>query len=429
MEYMNKNTWSKVLKPILLFLIGTILAQTIFMLLFKSGVIGFTVALILMIVAAVATFLGTFVVIRDLMNQLRYIATGEADSETLEKNEKLQKLMNRQDELGEMVRTIQGVVTNVGTVIGTIRTATMELEGTTTQLQEAFAGMAETTSEAEETFRIIVSNTSEQASATEDMKQKIDSMSRAIDSIVSSINELNKSAENVKKCNDSAEEIMEELVGINAQNATAIQQVKEQAEKTNQSVNEIQSATDIISGIANQTNLLALNASIEAARAGEQGKGFAVVAEEIRVLADQSRESAGIIAKVVGDLIANSKSSVQITEQVADAFAQQTKKISATQSLFTELNGETSSLTQSIDSIDKDVKGLSEHKDVIETGIDKLTSISNENASSATLSLENVSAMKVSVENCHAASDNIIRVSTVLTDSIKDIKNVKGIEL
>ena len=69
-------------------------------------------------------------------------------------------------------------------------------------------------------------------------------------------------------------------------------------------IEKIGNLTADILSIASKTNLLALNASIEAARAGEAGKGFAVVAEEIRMLADSSKQTAGNIQQISAGVVA-----------------------------------------------------------------------------------------------------------------------------
>ena len=184
---------------------------------------------------------------------------------------------------------------------------------------------------------------------------------------------------------------------------------------------EVEEIAGMILNISSQTNLLALNASIEAARAGENGRGFAVVAEQIRALADQSRESTEHINNIVNGLIENSDISVETVKKVTDAFEKQDAKIKDTEAIFGTLNSEINRVGDAIGGITGEVGDLEGHKNNIALGVDNLTEFAQQNAQSGKITRDNMKDLESVMDNCKSSTDRIVGVSNELVKEIKSI--------
>lgn len=423
MEQDNKKiSWGIVIKPLVGLLLAVVVCQVIILELLKNGVINTVVAMILVCIVTMVVFGIVFVVVKSLMNQFFAIVQGKvsekADNSKIE--EKAKKLMEREDDIGQIMRFAHSTVGSFANVISGIMNATEELKAVSEDFNTIFHDMEDSLDITQDSVHTIADNTVTQASHTTDMKDKIDAIGGLITMISENVDALNTSADKMQECNVSADSIMSELISISKKNGEEIENVREQSRLTNESAQQIQTVTDIIADISGQTNLLALNASIEAARAGEHGKGFAVVAEQIRSLADQSRESTERINQLVADLIDKANVSVEITEKVSEAVGVQNQKIDQTKEIFTTLNTEIGQVGSAISGIGAEITELKKHSDVIETETVSMKEFADQNAESAQITIERMKQLDDTVEKCNDATDRIMGVSDKLVGYVRE---------
>ncbi len=189
----------------------------------------------------------------------------------------------------------------------------------------------------------------------------------------------NVSSENIRHNQDMMKTLKEQSEQIADNNAV----VTEAMEQLQDKVDKVDSIAKMILKISNETTILALNASVESARAGEAGRGFAVIADQIRELAEETKEFTESITHIVDELNVNAKTVVNAVDVSLEAADSQNKMISATAEAFDELSDHMNILVNNVQEIGSRIDGLSTSNNQIVNSITQLSALSEEVSASA----------------------------------------------
>ena len=364
--------------------------------------LGITFAVAVVIATTILTIL--IVIYSTKMGRVAKKYSGFAESISLGRleNQFTNKELSRKDELGDIGRALSIMQEKLKDVIGNFQNNAENIDNHAKNLS-SFSQDISTTSE---NVASAIADVADGASA---QFEKLTTIKTVIHQFADDLNNMDQSVTGV---NGSADLIMR----MAKDNSIEMEQMIQSFEKLNQTflelinrvnalggnISSVQAMTELIHSIADQTNLLALNAAIEAARAGEAGKGFSVVANEIRTLAEKSKDSSERIDSIIKGVSLDTKNMVGTAEEVNKDLLQQKEQLGSTIHSFEEiLKAVESMIPEIIKTKDASVK-IQNEKEIILEELENTSAISEDVAASAeeiSASAEEMSSATIEVSH------------------------------
>lgn len=347
--------------------------------------------------------------IAEPMMEFNGIITGMAGGDLTNRFE-----MAAQGDILAMGDALNTCIANLNNLLGNISESSGVVASTAVQMESQSEAMGATTTE-------VAGAITQMARGAQEQAQKTDESSRMIEEVMNSANDMSSKAENINSaaeqgmasCGEGLKimkrllEDMGEIEGSAGSTAESIKVLTERAEEIGRTLN-------VITDIAAQTNLLALNAAIEAARAGEAGRGFAVVAEEIRKLAEDSKNAAVNIETIIGSVQRDTQEASKAIDTMTAAVKNGNNASSEAQSIFEEINTQSGQTLQYAGEISSATASQTETINEVVKNIEQIVVVAEETAAGTEEVASSATELNAAMEDVKGASNNMAAVAAEL---------------
>lgn len=326
------------------------------------------------------------------------------------------------NEIGKLSASFNKMIENIRNLLIEAENVTKEVERDTNIIKNSSEQSALAAGQVANAINELAGGAAEQAKQAENTNMLMDQLANNINHVVKRIEDIMNTIEHTETSRDYAAKTMDQL---NEKTKNAIEssnQINKEIQELSGEAKEIIQVVKAITAISEQTNLLALNAAIEAARAGEAGKGFAVVAEEIRKLAQGTKDATGMISQIISNIQAKTERAVSVVKTSDMIFEEQKEIVYRTDKAFNEMAQSMQKMIGQIEDINNKIQAIGEQKEQTVGAIEHIASIVEESAAS----IEEVTATSEeqtsSAEQLAVLANNLASVIENLNKSLSRFK-------
>ena len=379
--------------------------------------ISIIISLIFIVIGAIIAYFVSKKIINPLIlirNYVNRVADGDLSIDEFQ--------IKGKDEIAQLAEGIQGMVKNLNELIASISESGEQVAATSQELMAGAEQTSQSINQITGSIQEVSSGMDNQVSHIENMNDSVTNISSSMQQITDNLSMVADNSQNTTNIAENGSKVIESAVEKIHVTYKTIQETSDVVNRLSDYTKEISDIVSIITEITDQTNLLALNASIEAARAGEHGKGFAVVAEEVRKLADQSKDAANHIRskiEIIKDEATNAvkymsvgyntlKDGVSSFEHVGVDFGNILQSVNSVNNQILEIN-------QAIGDMNKGVH-------LISASMDDLSAISTQTSGN----IQNVAASSeeqaATMEEISSSANVLSQMAENLNEAVKKFK-------
>lgn len=322
------------------------------------------------------------------------------------------------DEIGQLTSSFNLMMEHITELVKQTNNSAKDVLDTASELTHASNKTALSAKEIAVATEEIANGATSLANEAERGNTLTENISRQMERVIHANKEMEDSAHQVEKSSQLGTEYLNGLLSKTNMTVEMINALTDKVDSLKASTNSVLKVLDVMQNITQQTNILSLNATIEAARAGAAGRGFMVVADEIRQLADQSRQSITMVGQITDNIQQEMNETVQALSDASPLFQEQISSVKETSQIFVSVQEQMGGFIRHLDTVTSSIDELNSSQNVLSEAMGNVSAVAQQSSATSEQVASLSSEQQTVGEQLVQLSNKLENVSNGLKESL-----------